>query len=112
LAYGSFLYGFMVLVWSLLGALFFGLQWWGSGKRWVGAGDIDLGAALGAICGPYFLLAIWSAYALACLSLLPLWAQNSLPKKIFLGPWLMISTLLGLLYPGFYNQIWSLIMSF
>lgn len=53
---------------AVIGALFFLLQWLVSRGRWVGGGDIRLGALMGAIVGwPNILLTLFVAYVVGAL---------------------------------------------
>lgn len=90
------------LVAVLIGAGFFGLQWIASGGRWVGSGDILLGAALGVLLGTWQLtvLMLWFAYVSGLLFVmvcLP-FRKLDLNAHIPFGPFIVLGAALALFF--------------
>lgn len=86
---------------GLAGAGFFGLQYVLSRKRWVGSGDILLGAALGLLLGWRMLgLALFLAYFVGALvaSVLLLMRRQHTSASIPFGPYLALGGLLAWLW--------------
>ncbi len=90
------------LVPLLVGAGFFALQWAVSSGRWVGSGDILLGAAIGLLAGTWQMLAVsfFFAYILgsfvACILLLR--HRTTLKSSLAFGPFLVIGCLVALFF--------------
>ncbi len=83
----------------LVGAIFFGLQYFVSRGAWVGSGDILLGAALGAWFGfPLVLGVIFLGYWVGFLVLLPKIFRRKIKRqdRIPLGFFLAIAWFLGM----------------
>lgn len=77
----------------LVGAGFFAMQFLVSRGKWIGGGDIRMGALLGAIAGwPHILLTLFLAYLLGSLIALPLLVT----KKVTRGAKLPFGTFLAL----------------
>ena len=95
---------------AAVGAAFFGAQYAVSRGKWVGDGDILVGAALGAMLGwPDVLTAIFGAYiiGLGVVIVLMLARKKDLNDTIPLGPLLTLAAALLLLLPaGFIPNIW------
>ena len=87
---------------ALLFVLFFGAQWLVSRGRWVGSGDILLGAGIGFLLGDIgtALLCIGITYILGALAAIVLLLTKKVTRKshIPLGPFLALSTFLVLLF--------------
>ena len=85
----------------VLGAGFFGVQWLVSSGRWLGSGDIILGAAIGALLSSWKLvvLALFWAYILGALWALLLLSTQRAGRKseIPFGPFLALGAALALL---------------
>jgi len=88
----------------LLGLAFFGLQWVVSRGRWVGSGDVFLGAAIGFVLGylsemiwclmfSYILGALWGVVLLAR-------KKSTMETRIAFGPFLILAAFLVLLFSG------------
>jgi len=102
---------FLILLATGLGAGWFFLQWLVSKGRWVGSGDIRLGALLGAYLGlPVVILALFGAYISGSI-----WAayllvrgrvrlKSQLPFGIFLGAAGIISFIFGPSVISWYQQ--------
>jgi prepilin signal peptidase PulO-like enzyme (type II secretory pathway) len=86
----------------LLGGGFFGIQWVISRGKWVGSGDILLGAALGILLGTWQLTALmlWFAYVLGLLFVLVQlpFKKVSLNAHIPFGPFIVLGAALALLF--------------
>lgn len=85
----------------LLGLAFFGLQWVISRGRWVGSGDVFLGAAIGFVLG-YLSETIWCllfAYILGALWSIVLLARKkgAMDERIAFGPFLIAAAFIVLL---------------
>ncbi len=81
---------------ATIGVAFFSIQWLASHGRWIGDGDIRLGALMGVLLGvPGVLLALVISYifgaAVACVLLLK--GGKTLRSTIALGPFLIAGTL-------------------
>ncbi len=84
-----------------IGALFFAIQYIVSRGRWVGGGDIRIGAILGAVLGfPQVLTALFFAYISGCLVSIWLLAtkKKNLQSEIAFGPFLAVALLVTLLW--------------
>ncbi len=80
---------------GLLGSVFFGLQWWISKGKWVGSGDIRIGAFMGLMLGwQNTLAALFLSYILGTIISLYLLATRKATGKsmIPLGPFLAMGT--------------------
>lgn len=100
-----------VAIGGAIGFGFFALQYWGSGKKWVGAGDLDLGAVIGLALGwKMTLLALMISYLLGSLVAIPLLAgqkygwKSMLPMGAFLMPGFLL-----MLHSG--DEIWQMYLS-
>ena len=85
----------------IIGAGFFAAQFFISGGRWVGGGDIRLGAMMGAMLGWQLLLvALFIAYVVGAAVGLALMAakQKTMASQIPFGPFLTLATFIALLY--------------
>ncbi len=92
-----------ILLGGLAGAGFFGLQFVLSRKRWVGSGDILLGAALGLLLGWRMLgLALLLAYFIGALaaSVLLLMKRRRTSSSIAFGPYLVTGAFIAWLWGG------------
>jgi prepilin signal peptidase PulO-like enzyme (type II secretory pathway) len=92
---------------GLGGWLFYALQHYGSGGRWVGAGDMELGLLMGLLLGwKFLLLALFLAYILGALWSLPLLLLRKVNGKTALpmGAFLMPAALV-FLYAG--EEVWD-----
>lgn len=90
-----------ILLGGLAGAGFFGLQFVLSRKRWVGSGDILLGAALGLLLGWRMLgLALLLAYFIGALaaSVLVLMKRRRTSSSIAFGPYLTLGAFIAWLW--------------
>lgn len=85
----------------LLGGGFFWLQYVMSHGRWIGGGDIRLGAFLGALLGwPQVVTALFIAYvggSLVSVALL-IWQHKGLKDKVPFGTFLTVGAFLAMLY--------------
>ena len=101
---------FWLLVASAVGAGFFGIQYAVSRGKWVGDGDIILGAMMGAMVGwPDIMAAIFGSYVigLAVVAVLIGAGRKRLTDAIPLGPLLAIGTAIVLfLPPEILNRLW------
>ena len=93
---------------SLLGAAvavsFFGLQYLLSRGRWIGSGDLRIGAFMGLLLAwPMTLTALLASYIIGSLvSLLLLASKNATPKTaVPLGPFLLLGTMLTFFFGDF-----------
>ena len=93
---------------SLLGAAvavsFFGLQYLLSRGRWIGSGDLRIGAFMGLLLAwPMTLTALLASYIIGSLvSLLLLASKNATPKTaVPLGPFLVLGTMLTFFFGDF-----------
>ncbi len=95
---------------AAVGAGFFGAQYALSRGKWVGDGDILLGAMLGAMLGwPGVLTAVFGAYIIGLLVVIALMAtgKKKLSDTVPLGPLLAAAAALVLLLPdGLIPNIW------
>ncbi len=90
-----------LLVASALGAGFFGLQYAISRGKWIGDGDIRLGALMGAMLGwQQLLVALFAAYLLGAVFGLGALAsrRKQLKSAIPFGPFLALGTFIALLF--------------
>lgn len=86
---------------ALIGIAFFGLQWLISKGKWLGSGDIRIGAFMGLMLGwQLTIVAIMSAYLLGTIYSLYLLARKKATEKtaIPLGPFLSLGTALAFFY--------------
>lgn len=85
-----------------IGGGFFGVQWILSNGKWVGTGDIFLGAALGMLLGtwPLTVLMLWCAYVLGFLFVLARlpFQPLALNAHIAFGPFIVLGGAIALLY--------------
>ena len=89
------------LLGSAIGILFFGLQWIISKGKWLGSGDIRIGAFMGLILGwEMTLVAIMISYLLGSIYSIYLLATKQASKKtaIPLGPFLSLGTAIAFFY--------------
>lgn len=86
----------------IIGAAFFGLQWLLSRGRWVGSGDIFIGAAMGFLLLDWRLLvlALFAAYIIGALfaSVLLMFRSKKLSDHLPFVPFLALGTLVALLW--------------
>jgi prepilin signal peptidase PulO-like enzyme (type II secretory pathway) len=102
-----------LLLGALIGAGFFAAQYFFSRGKWVGDGDIRLGALMGLMLGWKLLLValflayiIGAAYGLAAIAL----NKKKMGSQVPFGPFLTLATLIALLYgPGILNWYLNLI---
>lgn len=94
--------GRMQISGSLLLVLFFGVQWFVSGGRWVGSGDILLGAGIGFLLGGWdkALLCLGLAYILGAFVAIYLLTTKRATRKshIPFGPFLAVSAVIVLVF--------------
>jgi len=97
----------------LIGFTFFGFQWLISKGRWVGSGDMFLGAGIGALVGTVFLTgaALFFAYIFGALVASALLLSGKMHRKshIPFGPFLVLGTFTVLLFQErilFIQSIW------
>jgi len=86
---------------ALIGASFFALQFFVSSGRWVGDGDIRLGALMGLMLGwPLLLVALFLAYFIGAIFGLALIFLNKkkMSSQIPFGPFLSAATFLTFVY--------------
>ncbi|MEK9166784.1 MAG: prepilin peptidase [Patescibacteria group bacterium] len=86
---------------AVIGISFFGFQWLISKGKWLGSGDIRIGAFMGLMLGwQLTLVAIMSAYLLGTIYSLYLLATKQASQKtaIPLGPFLSLGTALAFFY--------------
>ena len=86
---------------GLIGGVFFLAQYVISRGKWIGGGDIRLGALMGFILGwEKFLVALFLAYVTGSLIsvVLIVWKKRSLKSRLAFAPFLVGSTFLTLLY--------------
>ncbi len=106
LAISALVYHFFLghFLWSgaLLALVFFGAQWLLSRGKWVGSGDILLGIALGLLLGSWqqVVVMMMAAYIFGALlvSVLLGLGKISRTQNIAFGPFLVIGTLIALLF--------------
>ncbi|MFA6322925.1 MAG: prepilin peptidase [Candidatus Buchananbacteria bacterium] len=90
-----------LLLGGLLGGGFFAFQYYVSRGRWVGDGDIRLGALMGVMLGwPYLLVALLVAYVVGAIyGLVAIGLKKKAMKsEVPFGPFLTFSTLVAMLY--------------
>jgi leader peptidase (prepilin peptidase)/N-methyltransferase len=84
----------------LIGGGFFGIQWLFSRGKWVGSGDVFLGAALGVLLGTWqlTLLALWFAYVLGMLTVIALlpFRRLNMNMRMAFGPFLVMGGAIAL----------------
>jgi leader peptidase (prepilin peptidase) / N-methyltransferase len=86
---------------AAIGAGFFALQYFVSSGRWIGGGDIRLGALMGLMLGwPAVLLALMLAYIVGALTSIPLLLtqQKTLKSQLPFGTFLSLATLITLFW--------------
>jgi prepilin signal peptidase PulO-like enzyme (type II secretory pathway) len=109
-----FNYGFMNhLAAAVIGSGFFALQYFLSGGRWVGGGDIRLGFLMGVVLGlPQVVAAIFIAYFLGAIvgvGLL-LTKKKKMGSEVPFGAFLVPATLIVILYGNqIMNWYWSIL---
>ncbi len=85
----------------LIGGGFFGIQWLLSQAKWVGSGDVFLGAAIGVLLGTWdlTLLALWFAYVLGMLTVIALFPfrRLNMNTRMAFGPFLVAGGAIALL---------------
>ncbi len=85
----------------LIGGGFFAVQWLMSRGKWVGSGDVLLGAALGVLLGTWelTLLAIWFAYVIGMLTIIALlpFRRLDMNMRLAFGPFLVAGGAIALL---------------
>ncbi len=89
------------LLGALVGGLFFTVQYMVSGGRWVGEGDIYLGALIGAMLGfPLILLSLFIAYMVGSLVsvVLLLFFRYTMKSALPFGPFLTGAAIVVLVY--------------
>jgi prepilin signal peptidase PulO-like enzyme (type II secretory pathway) len=93
----------LFLIGGGVGAFFYFVQYFYSKRRWVGAGDIELGAFMGLLLGwKIFLLSLFAAYIFGSLITIPVllfskkfgW-KSKVPMGAFLMPSLILFLLMG-----------------
>ncbi|MDD4995434.1 MAG: prepilin peptidase [Patescibacteria group bacterium] len=92
---------FSLIIAAALGASFFGLQFAISRGKWIGAGDIRMGALMGAMLGwPSILVGLFLAYILGSAVAVPLLISKTKKMKstIPLGPFLAVGTFVAMLW--------------
>ncbi|MDO8648585.1 MAG: prepilin peptidase [Candidatus Peregrinibacteria bacterium] len=86
----------------MIGIGFFGIQWMLSRGRWVGSGDIILGAGIGALLGSWekMVLCILLAYILGAFAaaMLLLAKKKTMTSTIAFGPFLAMSGVISLFW--------------
>ena len=90
-----------ILLGGVIGAGFFFAQWFVSKGRWIGSGDIRLGAAMGFLLGwEHLLLALTLAYlsgtVVAIIALL--FRLTKLKSTIAFGPYLLVATIVAFFF--------------
>lgn len=89
------------LIGAAVGMSFFGLQWLISKGRWIGSGDIRIGAFMGFMLGwPMTLLGIMAGYVVgSVVSIVLLITKNATGKTaVPLGPFLVLGTVLAFFF--------------
>jgi prepilin signal peptidase PulO-like enzyme (type II secretory pathway) len=98
----QFIQGQVLFSGILLGAGFFAFQWIVSRGRWVGSGDIILGAGIGALLGSWQITAVFLFFSYvigaAVASLLLLSGIKTFKDAIPFGPFLVFGTFLALAF--------------
>lgn len=90
-----------LLIGAAFGWAFFAAQYYGSRGRWVGGGDVRLGAMLGAWLGwPLILVNLFLAYILGALVAMPLLIlkKKQLGSAIPFGTFLSVAAIITILY--------------
>ncbi|MFA6428606.1 MAG: prepilin peptidase [Candidatus Buchananbacteria bacterium] len=90
-----------LLLGGVIGFLFFGVQYFFSRGRWIGDGDLRLGALMGLLLGLHYLwLALMIAYIVGAVVSLLLMAMRdkTLKDQIAFGPFLVMATWVMLLW--------------
>ncbi len=96
-----------LLIGSLVGAGFFGLQYLVSHGRWIGFGDVKLGLAMGLLLGwPQITVALMIAYLSGSIIgiFLIILGRKKMTSQVPFGTFLSLSTFIAMLYGG---QIWD-----
>jgi len=98
---------------GVIGLSFYAVQYFCSRKKWVGAGDMDLGLLMGLLLGwPQILVGLFFAYVLGLFWTLPLLVLKKLTLKsaVPMGGFLIPATLVMLLWgEGILEIYWSMI---
>jgi prepilin signal peptidase PulO-like enzyme (type II secretory pathway) len=92
---------FDMLLGALVGLIFFGLQYYLSGGKWIGFGDVKLSILLGVVFGWWAMLfLIAGAYIIGSITSLCLlaWHKKTLKSTLPLGVFLGIAALYILVY--------------
>ena len=98
---------YLGLVWwqlilaGVIGALFFAIQFFVSSGKWVGDGDIRLGALMGLMLSwPNVLVALFLAYLIGAVLglILIVVKKKEMSSAVPFGPFLTFATLITLLY--------------
>jgi len=93
---------------TILGAAWFGFQYAVSRGKWVGSGDIRLGALIGAMLASWqgLVMALFGAYLLGSVVAIPLLVlkKKGLKSELPFGTFLTLTTLTALLWG---DQIWQ-----
>lgn len=98
---------FDIVTGGALGFSFFGLQYWISKGRWIGSGDIRLGALLGVLLGPGMLaLAFFLSYISGSLTglVLIIFQKKTLKSAMPFGTFLCVSGMAVLIFG---SEIWQ-----
>ena len=105
-----------LLIGGMVGYLFYGIQYWVSRGRWVGAGDAELGVFMGLVLGWQLLIpAMFFAYILGLFVAVPLLlmgkanGKTPLPMGAFLIPSLLLFFYNGQLILDWYMGLLGLI---
>jgi prepilin signal peptidase PulO-like enzyme (type II secretory pathway) len=95
-------HGFVNLFWgAIIGGSFFALQFFLSGGKWVGDGDIRLGLLMGVLLGwRYLLVALFLAYLIGAVFgvFLIISKKKEMSSAIPFGPFLTLATFITMLY--------------
>jgi prepilin signal peptidase PulO-like enzyme (type II secretory pathway) len=88
---------FEFLIASFIGFVFFGIQFFISKGKWIGGGDLRLGAIMGAILGYNIFIALFLSYFIASIYALPAIYKKYIKKEkikseIPFGPFLILGT--------------------
>lgn len=109
--FGPYILSFVIA--AVIGGAFFFLQFAVSRGRWIGGGDIRLGALMGAVLGwPYILIALFLSYILGSVVsvILIILKRKKMQSRVPFGTFLTIGTLIALLWGrqilGWYLKGW------